>query len=270
MARPRRSRDPARTPSPLRFAPVRPHPAGGLLRRLLRLLPGVVLAASWPVAHASLVLTGTRLIYRAAAQQARIDVVNVGRQPQLMQAWIDAGNPDVAPQRIQVPFVLTPPMARIDPGQSQTLSVVFTGPALPADRESVFWLNVLDIPPEPHEHAGRNYIQFAIRTRIKLLYRPASLHGGPQQAMHALRWREVCEARHCALRVDNPTPYAIAIVELRALAGKRLLAGPLQGTALPFQSRSWALASPQKVRTVKYAVVNDYGALVHARALVGR
>lgn len=235
-----------------------------------RALPGLwllaaLLAGALPAAHGALVLAGTRLIYPAAARQARIGVLNVGTQPALMQAWIDAGDAEARPQDIQVPFVLTPPMARIDPGQSQTLGVVFTGPALPADRESVFWLNVLDIPPKPAAGPGHNYLQFAVRTRIKLLYRPAALHGDPEQAMHALRWRELCAAGRCSLQVDNPTPYAIAIVELRCRAGDRVLARGLQGTAMPFRVARWPVDSSQRIGSVSYAVINDYGALVHAR-----
>jgi chaperone protein EcpD len=246
MARPGRGR---RWPGPWRIALVL-----------------LVLGGGAPAACASLVLTGTRLIYPAAARQVRIGVLNVGTQPALMQAWIDAGDAEARPQDIRVPFVLTPPMARIDPGQSQTLGVVFVGPALPADRESVFWLNVLDIPPKPRSEPGRNYIQFAVRTRIKLVYRPADLHGNPEQAMRALRWRETCRAGRCSVEADNPTPYTIAIVELQCLHGRRVLASGLQGTALPFGVARWPVDASARIRSVRYAVINDYGALVHARA----
>lgn len=234
------------------------------LRLLLSLLLALQ-AGALPAAQGALVLAGTRLIYPQAARQVRIGVLNVGTEPALMQAWIDAGDPEARPQDIQVPFVLSPPMARIDPGQGQTLGVVFTGPALPADRESVFWLNVLDIPPKPAAKAGHNYLQFAVRTRIKLLYRPQALHGEPEQAMHALRWRELCVSGRCSVQVDNPTPYAMAIVELRCLAGDRVLARDLQGTAMPFGSAHWPVDASPRIRSVSYAVINDYGALVHAR-----
>ena len=227
-------------------------------------LLAALFGAGAPAAPGALVLSGTRLIYPAAARQVRIEVLDVGRQPALMQAWIDAGDAEAPPQDIRVPFVLTPPMARIDPGKSQALSVVFTGPPLPADRESVFWLNVVDIPPRPRTEPGRNYIQFAVRTRIKLLYRPAALHGNPEEAMRALRWREICRAGQCSVVADNPTAYAIAIVDLRCQAGARVVAQHLQGTALPFGAARWRVPPSPRVRSVRYAVINDYGALVHA------
>ena len=187
------------------------------------------LAAACNPAHAALVLSDTRLIYHGAAPQARITVLNMGRQPALMQAWIDTGNPEAPPQDIRAPFVVTPPMARIDAGQ-------------------------------------RNYIQFAVRTRIKLLYRPAALRGNPTQAMRLLRWREVCARGRCVVQVRNPSPYCIAIVELRCRGPRGAIGQALQGTVLPFATRRWRLPGTAPVRSVSYAVVNDYGAFVHARA----
>ncbi len=226
-----------------------------------------LLSACWPQAQAALVLSATRLIYRGQTGGARIEVLNVGRQPALMQAWIDAGNPEARPQDIQVPFVVTPPMVRIDPGRRQSLGVVFTGPGLPTDRESLYWLNVLDIPPRPHLRPGADYIQFAVRTRIKLIYRPVGLRGGPEQAMRDLRWREHCRKGRCVVQARNPTPYVIPIVRLRCL-GAKIPAAPLQGTVRPFGTRSWALAQSARVARVRYDVINDFGAFIHADAPV--
>ena len=238
-------------------------------RGLRALLGLALLGACWPSARAALVLSATRLIYRGGSGGARIDVLDVGRQPALMQAWIDAGNPQARPQDIQVPFVVTPPMVRIDPGRRQSLGVVFTGPALPTDRESLYWLNVLDIPPRPDLRPGADYIQFAVRTRIKLIYRPAGLHGGPEQAMRELRWRERCREAHCIVQARNPTPYVIPIVRLRCAGlGRPRAAVLLQGTVRPFAARSWVLPQAARVARVRYEVINDFGAFVHADAPV--
>lgn len=238
--------------------------------RLRAALLALSLACACADARAALVLAGTRLVYHGDARQARITVLDTGDAPALMQAWIDSGDAEAKPQDIQVPFVVTPPMVRIDPGQQQTLSVVFTGSALPADRESLYWLNVLDIPPRPQVQPGHNYLQFAVRTRIKLIYRPAGLKGDPEQAMGSLRWRETCEAGACSLEVRNPTAYCIPVVELRGASRDGRAFGPLQGTVMPFASLRWALERVGTVDAVKYAVINDYGALVHAHASVAR
>ncbi|WP_251677901.1 fimbria/pilus periplasmic chaperone [Escherichia coli] len=65
-------------------------------------------------------------------------------------------------------LLLPPPINRVDPGKGQTLRVTFTDLPLPTDRESVFWLNVLEIPTRYEPKSNDNYLQVAFRTRIKL------------------------------------------------------------------------------------------------------
>jgi P pilus assembly chaperone PapD len=47
-------------------------------------------------------------------------------------------------------------------------------PALPQDKESLFWLNIKAIPSASQVD---NTLQIAIKTRIKLIYRPATMKG---------------------------------------------------------------------------------------------
>ncbi|EFM0423373.1 fimbria/pilus periplasmic chaperone, partial [Escherichia coli] len=39
----------------------------------------------------------------------------------------------------------------------------------------IFYLNVLDIPPNSPEQEGKNALKFAMQNRIKLFYRPAGI-----------------------------------------------------------------------------------------------
>ncbi|HGY8840292.1 TPA: fimbria/pilus periplasmic chaperone, partial [Escherichia coli] len=98
--------------------------------------------SAYPVS-ANVVITGTRVIYPAGQHNVNVQLTNVGISPSLIQAWIDNGDPKAAPETIKTPFVITPPIARIDGNKGQTLRLSYTGEPLPADRESVFYLNVL-------------------------------------------------------------------------------------------------------------------------------
>ncbi|QGY26852.1 fimbria/pilus periplasmic chaperone [Escherichia coli] len=50
-------------------------------------------------------------------------------------------------------------------------------PTASKDRESVFWFNVLELPPKPDAEkvANQSLLQLAFRTRIKLFYRPEEI-----------------------------------------------------------------------------------------------
>ncbi|WP_164097135.1 fimbria/pilus periplasmic chaperone, partial [Serratia marcescens] len=57
---------------------------------------------------------------------------------------------------------------------------------LPQNQESLFYLNVLDIPPNASVNDGKNVVKFAIQNRIKLFYRPESVAGVTQASFHHL------------------------------------------------------------------------------------
>lgn len=138
-------------------------------------LCAALLINSFQVA-AGVVIGGTRLVYSGAKKEATIRVKNPDDMPYLVQSWVNAdleGN-------VKAPFMVTPPLFRLNGGRENTLRVMKTAQALPEDRESVFWLSVKSVPPEA-EGTG-NHLQIAVRTRIKLFYRPASLSGSLEEA----------------------------------------------------------------------------------------
>jgi P pilus assembly chaperone PapD len=163
------------------------------------------------------VVNGTRVIYPAQAREVTVQVDNVGDSPALVQAWIDSGDANQTADNSDAPFVLTPPIARVEPGRSQALRVIFSGAQLPTDRESVFWLNVLDVPPSPDnaDSGDQNYLQVAFRSRLKLFYRPQGLKGVANDAPAALRWTRTGDR----LRVENPSPFHVTLAEVHAVTG---------------------------------------------------
>ena len=97
--------------------------------------------------NASVVINATRVIYPAQSKYVNVQLVNRSKTTHLVQSWIDTGNPSAAPETIKTPFSLTPPVVKMAPneGQALKLSIINSG-LMPDDRESVYWLNVLDVP----------------------------------------------------------------------------------------------------------------------------
>jgi chaperone protein EcpD len=202
-------------------------------------------------ALASITITGTRVVYPADAKEVSVKINNVGKSPVLLQSWLDDGDPNAKPETIRVPFTLTPPINRVDPDKSQTLRIGYTGNSLPGDRESVFWLNVLEIPAKYKGPVDANYLQVAFRTRIKLFYRPASLAGDANEAAKQLTWKSLGKE----LRAENGSPYYVSLVEISA-NGKKV-----EGEMIaPFSSRNFKLSAASGAQ-LKGEFVNDYGAI---------
>lgn len=234
----------------------------------------VVAAGILQTAHASVVINATRIVYAGPAREATVKLSNEGSAPALIQAWIDAGDPKAAPAAISVPFLVTPPVARIDPGRAQTLRIFYTGDPLPAERESAFFLNVLDIPPKPDSSGtSENLLQLAFRTRIKLFFRPEGLPGTAIEAPAQVRWRLIRIASGgFELEATNPGAYHVSFTTLR-VSSRGGTAGTASnddgGMVVPGGTHRFpfkAAVPAGKELTVEYHFLNDYGGAAQGSA----
>ena len=216
-------------------------------------------------ADASVVITNTRVVYAADAREVTVQLSNKGIQPVLVSAWIDAGNAKDRPDDAQVPFTITPPLFRMDPGKGQALRISLTPATLPADRESVFWLNVHEVPPVSQEAIeGKNVMQLALRTRIKLFYRPKDLPGEVEDAPALLNWNLVSSVNAQTLRVRNPSAYHVSFAEVSlqvngkplSVVADAVMVAPGESHDFPINASRSTLAGPAKV---KFEVINDFG-----------
>lgn len=231
------------------------------------LLLALCLTCLLPIqAEASVVIMGTRVILPAEQGQTTVRLTNEGKLPALVETWIDAGDPHATPNSVHTPFLITPPLFRLNPAQEQNLRILFLPDqqTLPKDRETVFWLNVLEIPPRPTGvQAQSNLLQLSIRSRLKLFYRPAGLKVSSLAAPSLLTWQQSVNAHSLSLTVHNPSPYYITLTDVTlTLAGKPHPVG--HGMVAPFSDLSFTLndisqALPSGTR-LTFHTINDSGA----------
>ncbi|MEO5831723.1 MAG: fimbria/pilus periplasmic chaperone [Rhodanobacter sp.] len=235
---------------------------------LIRALGAAVLALclGTPVAQANVVIGGTRVVFPAQQGEVTVRLSNESDHPALVEAWVDTGNPNSTPDSVNTPFLITPPLFRMEPHKDQSLRILYTQGAqpLPTDRESMFWLNVLEIPPKPDgpQYAGRNYLQFAIRSRLKLFYRPAGLTDDALKAADKLTFKAAA-GQGAALAVHNPTPYYVTISSLsldpdsKPLAEASGVVPPFGDLQLPLKGLAQA---PARGTPIVFVTINDFGA----------
>ena len=224
-------------------------------------------------AHASVVIGGTRVVFPAQDGEVTVRLSNQGDRPALVEAWIDRGNPQSTPDKVDVPFLITPPLFRMEAHKDQSLRIIATQAHLPADRESLFWLNVLEVPPKPTgaEAAGKNLLQFAIRSRLKLFYRPDHLSGDPLTAATKVTWKAVADGRGYALELHNPTPYYITFTQSSLdVDGKHYTAdtGMVDPLGTLRLSVKGLVKAPPAGTPVAYGTINDYGAVTLSKGTV--
>lgn len=209
---------------------------------------------------ASVVVANTRVVFPASASEVTVRLSNEGRFPSLVQVWIDEGALEEPDAELDGPFSLAPALFRLDAGKQQSLRLFHDGREMPRDRESLFWLNVLDMPPKG---GGGNILQISLRSRIKLFYRPQGLPGKAADAHAQLTWQVTQGAEGWVLQAHNPTPYHVNLGRLEAVrGGVAVKAEP--GHVPPMGSAQFDFQQPPQrpgsLEEVRYDYLDDFGA----------
>lgn len=241
---------------------------GQMLTRAILLVAGVTLL-TLPVgtvnaADRGLQLNQTRVIFNAKAKNATTTIKNHSDRVYLVKANVMATLDLSAAKKgtvdSTVPFMVTPPLFRLEPNSQSTVLVVRDGTAeLPTDRESVFYLSLLAIPSTSKSTEERNagvsaQVSVGIQTIIKLFYRPEGLSIPVQYAPKKLTFRQVGQN----LQVGNPTPYFVTLAKL-TLNGKSMDVRDAEAGAMiaPFSTQNYPITGQAQQAT--WTVINDYG-----------
>ncbi|KDF09873.1 hypothetical protein AF42_04498 [Citrobacter freundii MGH 56] len=227
------------------------------MKRLITTL-ALVLATGINIAHAGVVVGGTRIIYPANQSEVQVTLKNKDNDKRyLVHSWVS--NIDDS----KAPFIITPPIYKLDENRQTLLHVVYTGSktALPQDRESLFMANIKSVSAIPEELRDNNTLQFAIKTKLKLFYRPASL----KESEAKTAWQSLQFSRsQNQLVVKNPTPFYVTFGQLK-VAGTEIKAASEQNSpsaltmmVAPFAEQHFPLPSAVKGNVV-WTAINDYG-----------
>lgn len=213
-------------------------------------------------ASASVTITGTRVIYPESEKEVTIRLNNQGDNPALVQAWVDNGDANEPLEKIKVPFILTPPVFRMEPHKGQTLRLIFTNGSLPKDKESIFWLNVLDIPPKNKNMEDKNNLQMAIRSRIKIFYRPDGLDmEGADNAAKNIIWSR--DAKAGKITAYNKSKYYVNISSVSIDGDGKKYTSTRGDIVVPGGTTSFDVPGVKVVdlnkNNINYNYIDDYG-----------
>ena len=187
----------------------------------------------------------TRVIYNENEKRAAISV-NSSKDSNyfLVQSWVETQ----ASERAE--FMVTPPIIKLAPGTQNTLNIKYLGEPLPADRESLFYLNIKAIPAK--NTAIDNQVVIANKSILKLIYRPKGLRfdnavNSPQQL------KFVRENGH--LVITNPTAFYINF-SVFSINGKRVNELSFIAPQGRYEVAAPSVSAPVDVR---YSTINDFG-----------
>nr|WP_243883863.1 molecular chaperone [Shewanella algae] len=209
-------------------------------------------------------MTGTRVIYPGNAKDHSIQLLNRDNFPNVVQLWMDIDNPESTPETADAPFVLLPAVFKVPANGGQTVRILYTGTALPQDRESVFYLNSLQIPPS-NKADSSNKMLVMLRNRNKVFYRPESLTVSPNQVPSMLAFSLHHDTSGLQLEVHNPSPYFASFSQASLQVNERLSSIPVAMVA-PFSRTSWPvtnlIVASGSSAQLKFTLINDQGAQI--------
>ncbi|RYC47398.1 fimbrial biogenesis chaperone [Pectobacterium zantedeschiae] len=209
-----------------------------------------------PSAYSALSLDRTRVIFNDDEQSATVMLMNQNAEnPFLAQSWLT----DERHNKVTTPLMVLPPLQRIEAKGYSLIRLVKTEQItqLPTDRESLFYLNVREIPPKAEKP---NVLQIAIQSEIKVFFRPRSVKPAKDEI-----WQEKLTVRKTgnAFQVENPTPYYITVSSILKQP-KATRANPtslLKGNAFMIAPRSTLSVEVNDGSVDRFYLyyVNDYG-----------
>lgn len=205
--------------------------------------------------QAGIVINGTRAIYEGSHRETSLGIKNPDDKPYLVQGWIEGIDGQSKP-----PFILTPPIFKLLTEQESAPRIIYTGKEgqLPQDRESVFWINIKSVAATPNDLIDKSKLQIAIKSRIKMFYRPLGIIGPAANDAY----RKITFAiKNNQLVAINPTPYFVTFNKL-SIDGKEI-AMPADNAAIkmmlpPFGQQEYPLQTGS-AHSVQWKTINDYG-----------
>lgn len=215
----------------------------------------------------------TRVIYpQSAAQGMTFRVSNDTSSLYLLQSWVDPWLPGVyeavatpagATEEIPVsaaPFIVTPPLERMEVGQATTLRIRLTQKPPVTDRESVYALQLKAIPNQPVEREApkpKDGVQmaFAIQNTVKLFYRPEGLPDYDGQAVaKGLQFAR----QGASVVVTNPSAFYVTFNTL-SVDGKAVDDNTLFNMVPPKGTQRYPLPAGVAAGQVEWTIINDHG-----------
>lgn len=221
-------------------------------------------------AHSGLATSSSRVIFEKDENQKSFILANINEYPIIVQSWVDEGEGNS--NYLNSPFVVTPPVFKMQQDQNQSIRIIYKGNELPQDRESVYWLNLYEIPGKAANKKNkyepdRAYLNLAMNTQLKIFYRPQKLKKMDlDEILSKISFSFKRVDGKTYLECGNTSPYNVSFSKLKIItAGEEILVEQMMDMmARPLSRRIYLLPENAQVANpirVDFEVIKDNGQL---------
>ena len=195
-------------------------------------------------------LGSMRVVYPEANKNGtKFSLMNTSKNTFLMQSWIR-----MLDGEDKAPFIVLPPLKRVDPQERLNLRILRTGGNLPEDRESVFYLTMRAVPTISAKQEGTGVVTLVLQNSIKLFYRPQGL---PKDGINAVAHKLQFTRNGNQLTAINPSPFYLTLSHL-AVGPYLLDKDKLQLMVPPKGQQSWQIPSSARGE-VRWKLIDEMG-----------
>lgn len=207
-----------------------------------------------------------RILFSSEDNEKRLLIVNNDvHAPVLLQSWVDDGSAGNIDKEKNYPFAVIPAVVKMTPGKILNLKILPTEKlhGLPKDRESLFWINLYEIPGirKSQQTKKINKIEIGLNTQLKVIYRPFKGRMNIDSTGGALKIR-IEDGGH-TIDFYNPSPYYLTplSVKVTSVSGKESLKLDMNRMIPPFSNKRFDLAKVMSSQnsSVQYTLVDDAG-----------
>lgn len=206
-------------------------------------------------ALAALSVDRSRLIFNEGDKSVSMEISNNNNEsPYLAQVWLE----DELENKIKGTFTILPPLQRIEPDgkTSIRLQPLPDLSTLPQDRESLYYLNIREIPTKNNKE---NVLTLALQLRLKVFYRPAALKIAHPEGHYPGIETVTLKKKDGGYTLVNPTSYYLTFTAIRDSQKGAALPGFDPVMVSPKSTAELALKGQLPGASPVLMLVDDYG-----------
>ncbi|MEQ4922325.1 fimbrial biogenesis chaperone [Proteus hauseri] len=237
------------------------------MKKIIMIIASLFLCYS-TASFSSVTMLKTRIVYASDSKFEVLKFMNNDDIPYIMQLWADKNNPNSTPDNADAPFVIQPPVFRIDPKTGRDARLIYTGEGLPQDRESIFYLNIAQIPPKDlnKDIKEGNSFTVIVHHRLKVFYRPTAIESSLNDIEKQISFSVDANGK---IKIKNDSPFFVSFSSFEATnqSGQKyefkpMMVAPLSVDTLVSEGNNVITLLPNKI---SYKYLNDLGGQNNAK-----
>lgn len=223
-------------------------------RRYYRILLLTLLCLPQPTL-AGVTAEVSRIVFTDDKLEQSLLLANLNEYPVLVQLWVNDGDVNGTPDTaVDAPVIPLPAIMNLAPMEKRSIRLIRAREDLPQDRESLYWLNIYEVPPQPSslDATEGQWMVLTMHTQMKLLFRPLALMADPDSLLQPVK----LEWKAGGLIVSNSSPFYRSLTRIVVPGLEREL---YPGTLGPFSSTKLNLQQEPKEHSARIYYLDDNG-----------